>query len=98
MPAASVPETSESLFQVPQPELPLGHEATLSTHSMVTQAPVAERMVDVEGGNNMMYLPLDKIVSQSKVSRSAEDISPTVIREISNRVADQLRRDRCTGL
>jgi len=50
MPAASVPETSESLFQVPQPELPLGHEATLSTHSMVTQAPVAERMVDVEGG------------------------------------------------
>ncbi|BFM18227.1 FtsH protease activity modulator HflK [Maricurvus nonylphenolicus] len=50
-------------------------------------------MVDVEGGNNMMYLPLDKIVSQSKVSRSAEEISPTVIREISNRVADQLRRE-----
>ncbi|MDI3324181.1 chromosomal replication initiator protein DnaA [Pontibacterium granulatum] len=48
--AASVPAASESLFQVPQPELPLGHEATLSTHSMVTQAPVAERMVEVEGG------------------------------------------------
>jgi membrane protease subunit HflK len=50
-------------------------------------------MVDVEGGNNMMYLPLDKIVSQSTVTRSAEEISPTVIREISNRVADQLRRE-----
>ena len=50
-------------------------------------------MVDVEGGNNMMYLPLDKLVNQSAVTRSAEEISPTVIREISSRVADQLRRE-----
>jgi modulator of FtsH protease HflK len=50
-------------------------------------------MVDVEGGNNMMYLPLDKLVNQSSVARSAEEVSPAVIREISSRVADQLRRE-----
>jgi len=28
-------------------------------------------MVDVEGGNNMMYLPLDKIMQQSSTNRAA---------------------------
>lgn len=46
----TVSEARESLFQMPQPELPLGHEATLSTSSMVTQAPISERLVEVEGG------------------------------------------------
>jgi membrane protease subunit HflK len=35
-------------------------------------------MVDVEGGNNMMYLPLDKIMQQSSTSRAApQSIQPT---------------------
>ncbi|WP_372832451.1 DnaA N-terminal domain-containing protein, partial [Pontibacterium sp.] len=46
----TVSEARESLFQMPQPELPLGHEATLSTSSMVTQVPISERLVEVEGG------------------------------------------------
>lgn len=51
-------------------------------------------MIDVEGGNNMLYLPLDKIVQQSSSPVSAvTEISPDVVREISNRVMDQLRRD-----
>ena len=43
-------------------------------------------MVDVEGGNNMMYLPLDKLTQQSG-SNSSSDI--TVLR----REMEQLRRD-----
>lgn len=50
-------------------------------------------MIDVEGGNNMLYLPLDKIVNSSPVATSAQQISPDVVREISNRVTDQLRRE-----
>jgi len=51
-------------------------------------------MIDVKGGNNMLYLPLDKIVQQSSTPVSAvTEISPDVVREISNRVMDQLRRD-----
>ena len=51
-------------------------------------------MVDVEGGNNMMYLPLDKLAeqSQSKTVRSSGMDSNT-IREITNQVTEQLRRD-----
>jgi modulator of FtsH protease HflK len=51
-------------------------------------------MVDVEGGNNMMYLPLDKLAeqSQSKAVRSSGMDSNT-IREITNQVTEQLRRD-----
>jgi len=50
-------------------------------------------MIDVEGGNNMLYLPLDKIVNSSRPTASAQQISPDVLREISNRVTDQLRRE-----
>lgn len=53
-------------------------------------------MVDVEGGNNLLYLPLDKIAGQgggvsSSVSSSGE-LSPEVLREIRNRVSDELNR------
>ncbi|MAZ87789.1 MAG: FtsH protease activity modulator HflK [Cellvibrionaceae bacterium] len=50
-------------------------------------------MIDVEGGNNMLYLPLDKIVTNSGVGARATDVSPQVIREITDRVSDQLRRE-----
>jgi membrane protease subunit HflK len=55
-------------------------------------------MIDVEGGNNMLYLPLDKIVnsSASGTIRNME-ISPQVVREITDRVTDQLRREAITN-
>ena len=51
-------------------------------------------MVDVEGGNNMMYLPLDKLVTES-ATRSPGRISldSNALREITNAVTEQLRRD-----
>ncbi|MDN3637272.1 FtsH protease activity modulator HflK [Simiduia curdlanivorans] len=50
-------------------------------------------MVDVEGGNNMLYLPLDQITKQRSASIDRSDISPDVIREVSNQVMEQLRRE-----
>ena len=50
-------------------------------------------MVDVEGGNNMMYLPLDRILQESARSRTDGDNLPTDIRELTDRVVEQLRRD-----
>lgn len=51
-------------------------------------------MVDVEGGNNVMYLPLDKLAEQSQ-SRATSNmkVDSANIREITNAVTEQLRRD-----
>ena len=51
-------------------------------------------MVDVEGGNNVMYLPLDKMASQAATSgpRSLK-VDSSNIRELTNAVTEQLRRD-----
>ena len=51
-------------------------------------------MVDVEGGNNMLYLPLDKITS-GNVSRGSLDqrITSSEIDLITNQVMDQLRQE-----
>ncbi|UTA48578.1 FtsH protease activity modulator HflK [Simiduia sp. 21SJ11W-1] len=54
-------------------------------------------MVDVEGGNNMMYLPLDQITKQRQSAIDSTEISPEVIREVSNRVMDQLRREAASS-
>ncbi|MBB3167248.1 FtsH protease activity modulator HflK [Simiduia aestuariiviva] len=54
-------------------------------------------MVDVEGGNNMLYLPLDQIAKQRSSGLENTDISPEVIREVSNRVLDQLRREAASS-
>jgi modulator of FtsH protease HflK len=56
-------------------------------------------LVDVEGGNNMMYLPLDKLTSQaansSSLSRGAsEGVTQDDIRQISDLVIEQLRQDQ----
>lgn len=42
-------------------------------------------LIDVEGGNNMFYVPLDKIIEQGNASRAAsnEPLSPQRLREIS---------------
>lgn len=50
-------------------------------------------MVDVEGGNNMLYLPLDQITKQRTSSLDGSSVSPDVIREVSNQVMEQLRRE-----
>lgn len=54
-------------------------------------------MVDVKGGNNMLYLPLDKMTQQRSAAVAGGDVSPEVIREISNRVVEQLRREAGTS-
>ncbi|ODS22836.1 HflK protein [Candidatus Endobugula sertula] len=53
-------------------------------------------LIDVEGGNNMMYLPLDKITEQSSVSRRSlnDGISESELQDISNRVVERLRREQ----
>lgn len=53
-------------------------------------------MVDVDGGNNVLYLPLDKMVPNAGQSRSAASrngVSERDLREISDQVSEQLRRD-----
>ncbi len=54
-------------------------------------------MIDVEGGNNMLYVPLDKLVSASAVTARTQELSPEIVREISERVADQIRRENITN-
>jgi membrane protease subunit HflK len=54
-------------------------------------------MVDVKGGNNMMYLPLDKLgagaAGQTMRRNGGLDVSSTDIRELTDLVTEQLRRD-----
>jgi membrane protease subunit HflK len=52
-------------------------------------------MVDVEGGNNIMYLPLDKLAAQSAGGGVVRDtkLNSANIRELTNAVTEQLRRD-----
>ena len=53
-------------------------------------------MIDVEGGNNILYLPLDKIVRQSEEIVSVQPSSPgtgstSSIRELTDRVIEEIR-------
>ncbi len=57
-------------------------------------------MVDVEGGNNVMYLPLDKMTSQSGGSGSSRrslSVDSSNIRELTDAVIEQLRRDEAAN-
>ncbi len=58
-------------------------------------------MVDVDGGNNMMYLPLDKLVDQAgssaKKGNSSMKIDSATLRELTNAVYDQIARDQATA-
>ena len=56
-------------------------------------------MVDVEGGNNMLYIPLDKMASQATARSAAGGVSidSTNIRALTNAVTEQLRRDQAAG-
>jgi membrane protease subunit HflK len=55
-------------------------------------------MVDVEGGNNMLYLPLDKMMQSSAGSigsglASRQNVNDSDKREIANQVLEQLRNE-----
>ncbi len=53
-------------------------------------------MVDVPGGNNVMYLPLDKLAAPSTSSGAGVrqvTIDSSNIREFTNAVTEQLRSD-----
>jgi membrane protease subunit HflK len=59
-------------------------------------------LVDVEGGNNMMYLPLDKLTSGSNSSgsrgaTSAATMSPELVDQLTNQVLDKLRKTSGTS-
>lgn len=54
-------------------------------------------MIDVEGGNNILYLPLDKIVRQSEEIVSVQPSSSgtgstSSIRELTDRVIEEIRK------
>lgn len=54
-------------------------------------------MVDVEGGNNMMYLPIDKLMESSAgQARGSATLTQEQLRQISDYVARQLGRTNTT--
>lgn len=56
-------------------------------------------LMDVEGGNNMMYLPLDKIMSagnRSVTSDSSGRISENSVQDVADEVMDRIRQRQTT--
>ncbi len=51
-------------------------------------------LIDVEGGNNMMYLPLDKLNQQAAGFASPSTVSGATISDIADEVIKKLRRDQ----
>lgn len=51
-------------------------------------------LIDVEGGNNMMYLPLDKLTSQSSTGAKGDVRQSDLIGEVANEVIERLRREQ----
>lgn len=49
-------------------------------------------MVDVEGGNNLMYLPLDKLTSQT-TTRGTSPVMSSQVDEIANAIIERLQRE-----
>ncbi|UTF61615.1 FtsH protease activity modulator HflK [Gilvimarinus sp. DA14] len=54
-------------------------------------------LVDVEGGNNMMYLPLDKLMAASESQNRSATLTQDQLRQISDYVARQLGRTNSTS-
>jgi membrane protease subunit HflK len=56
-------------------------------------------LVDVEGCNNIMYLPLDKLTERSQSTGNAGDlkVDSSNFRELTNAVTEQLRRDAASS-
>lgn len=57
-------------------------------------------LVDLEGGNNMMYLPLDKLMQDSAVrreaARSGQRLDDQSMRDLTDRVVEELRQRQST--
>ncbi|SMF51746.1 protease FtsH subunit HflK [Alteromonadaceae bacterium Bs31] len=51
-------------------------------------------LIDVEGGNNLLYLPLDKIISGGQAPK---DLSSSEIDKLANEVKDKMRRESTTA-
>jgi membrane protease subunit HflK len=54
-------------------------------------------LVDVEGGNNMLFLPLDKIINSSGSLTSNDEMSPDVLRRINESVTQEVRRSQANA-
>lgn len=55
-------------------------------------------LVDVEGGNNMMYLPLDKLMQPSKSSTSDSDMNDRDISRLTDEVLKEARSRQSTNV
>lgn len=53
-------------------------------------------LVDVEGGNNMLYLPLDKIVESGVSSSQAPSLKSSDLKSIADEVVNRLKRETVT--
>jgi membrane protease subunit HflK len=53
-------------------------------------------LVDVEGGNNMLYLPLDRMIESGREERKTQEsqLTPAELDELSNRLAEELRNQQ----
>jgi membrane protease subunit HflK len=53
-------------------------------------------MIDVEGGNNILYLPLDRIAESARgvenLNIPGNTSSNTSIRDLTNQVIEEIRR------
>ena len=47
-------------------------------------------LIDVEGGNNMLYLPLDRLTQQSPVGIGSPQVSRALIRELADLVEQEM--------
>jgi len=55
---------------------------------------VSKVLVDVEGGNNMLYLPLDKIVSQAPAASANNSRQTDMVSQVANEVIERLRQEQ----
>ncbi|MEZ5529654.1 MAG: FtsH protease activity modulator HflK [Porticoccaceae bacterium] len=53
-------------------------------------------LVDVEGGNNMLYLPLDKIIESGVSSSQAPSLKSSDLKSIADEVVNRLKRETVT--
>ncbi len=55
-------------------------------------------LVDIEGGNNMLYLPLDKITQQRAASSATNNaMSSANISDIADEVIKKIRREQAAN-
>jgi membrane protease subunit HflK len=50
-------------------------------------------LVDVEGGNNMLYLPLDKIIQQGSSRSQSSSFNSSDVNSVADEVINKLRRE-----